>query len=390
MPVLSVVVPTYNMEQWLPVALESCLEQSHRELDIIVLNDGSSDRSGDIAERYAALDSRVRHVAQANAGLGAARQAGQDAARGDYITWLDADDALLPDSAAVMLAVAKRDAVPMVCGNAIVFSDKTFNTRRYFPHPPASRLTFAESPAYWKSKVVWRWIFSLPFLRTGKDGSGFTHPHFKFGQDVCFMFDLFTRVDAFSQCEDDMYLFRQEHKSAVRSAETLVEHEIAQYVRAREILLAPANGERFVKPLVKYLNENYWRDVREAAPRLLLPDGSPRTPEDGRLAERVLELGLDLFTGVRPEWLSQSWLAPELKEEAGLRPLAEAFIATDKAAARRLFAGLAANQPKDVDKQSAFHTLRRRVKAFFNPRSRLAARTIRRLEAKARQRLGSS
>lgn len=51
MSVLSVVIPTYNMEQWLPVAIESCLAQTACDIEIIVLNDGSTDRSGDIAER---------------------------------------------------------------------------------------------------------------------------------------------------------------------------------------------------------------------------------------------------------------------------------------------------------------------------------------------------
>ena len=73
---LSVVVPVYNVERYLAACLSSVLEQSHRDLEVIVVDDGSTDRSGEIADRFAAADSRVRVVHQANAGLGAARNAG--------------------------------------------------------------------------------------------------------------------------------------------------------------------------------------------------------------------------------------------------------------------------------------------------------------------------
>ncbi len=148
MPTLSIAIPTYNMERWLPEAIESCLWQSHTDIEILVINDGSTDKSGAIADRYARLDSRVRHICQPNQGLGKARQRGQDEAHGDFITWLDADDFLSPLFAESMLAQAERDHVDMVCANATVFSDRTCNTRRYFPHPAASRLTFDGSPTY--------------------------------------------------------------------------------------------------------------------------------------------------------------------------------------------------------------------------------------------------
>ena len=141
----------------------------------------------------------------------------------------------------------------MVCCNAIVFSDKTFNTRRYFPHPAASRLSFSSSPDYWKSKVLWRWMFSLPFLRTGKDGSPFKHPSYKLGQDVCLMFEALPRVKAFSQCPDELYFFRQDHKTSHSSLETEIDHQLAHFLSVKDILVPTGQ----IKPLVKYLNENY-------------------------------------------------------------------------------------------------------------------------------------
>lgn len=373
MKTLTIAIPTYNMERWLPAAVESCLWQTHKDIEILIINDGSTDASGEIADHYAKVDSRVRHVRQPNGGLGSARQRGQDEATGDFITWLDADDFLAPTFAEKMLATAERDGMDMVCGNAIVFSDKTFNTRRYFPHPAASNLTFTTSPSYWKSKVVWRWIFSLAFLRTGQDGAPFSHPGYRLGQDVCFMFETLPRVKAFSQCSDEVYFFRQEHKKSYGSLETEINHQLAHFEAVKGILLPMGH----IKPFVKYVNENYWRDIKAIAPRL---------PGEERWADRVLELGTALFRDTDPTWFEASFLAPELKANAELVPLASAFRAGDTATARKFIDGLARNAEPDVDKTSAFHTLRRRIKAFFHPVSRMTRSRLHDLERRAASR----
>lgn len=373
MKILTIAIPTYNMERWLPAAIESCLWQTHRDIEVLIINDGSTDGSGDIAERYVKLDSRIRHIQKPNGGLGSARQMGQDEARGDFITWLDADDFLAPTFAEKMLQTAEKDAVEMVCGNAIVFSDKTFNTRRYFPHPPASRLAFSTSHDYWKSKVVWRWIFSLPFLRTGNGGGSFTHPTYKLGQDVCFMFHVLTSVKAFSQCADELYFFRQEHKSASSTLETAIEHQLAHFEAVKNILIP---REHF-KPFVKYVNENYWRDIQALAPRL---------EADSQWRERVLELGEKLFCDTNPAWFEASYLAPELKANTKLIPLASALRNRDRKTAENLIAELGLTGRPDIDKASAFHTLRRRIKSFFNPTSRMARNMLHELEQRAQSR----
>lgn len=389
MTVLSVAIPTYNMERWLAPAIESCLYQTHEDVEILVINDGSTDSSGEIADRYARLDSRVRHVYQPNAGIGTARQKGQEEATGDFLLWLDADDFLAPHAAEVMLQTAARDDVPLVCANATVFSDKTFNTRSYFPHPAASRLRFADAPAYWKSKVAWRWIFSLPFLRHGKNGGPFTHESFKLGQDVCLMFEILPRVEAFSQCAESVYFFRQEHKSAHSDIETCVEHELAHFSTVKRILLERAE----IKPLVKYLNENYWRDVKAFAPRLSPHVGLyneknaiPLEQPENFWQTRAILLGQELFDGLDPQWFSAEFLAPELRPQPALMPLALALMNKDTENAREFFEELAASVPVHVDKLNAFHTFRRKLKAFFSPQSRLARATLTALEARAANR----
>lgn len=97
-PRVTVVMPLYNTRRYVEQAIDSALAQRYRRFELVVVNDGSTDGSGEIAARYAArFPSRVRVVDQPNAGLPAARNTALNAGRGDYFALLDADDAWHPD-----------------------------------------------------------------------------------------------------------------------------------------------------------------------------------------------------------------------------------------------------------------------------------------------------
>ena len=91
-PKVSVVVPMYGVEKYLPACIDSLVRQTLQDIEIILVDDGSPDRCGKIAERYAAADSRIRVIHQENRGLGPARNTGMQAARGEYIGFVDSDD----------------------------------------------------------------------------------------------------------------------------------------------------------------------------------------------------------------------------------------------------------------------------------------------------------
>src|SRR3954463_5066653 len=91
-PVLSVVVPVYNVADYLEECLDSLLGQSLAELEVIAVDDGSTDRSSEILRRRAAKDARLRVLTQANAGQGAARNRAVAEACGEFLTFCDGDD----------------------------------------------------------------------------------------------------------------------------------------------------------------------------------------------------------------------------------------------------------------------------------------------------------
>lgn len=92
LPLISVVVPIYNVSAYLGICLDSILGQSYTHLDIILIDDGSTDESGRIADEYARLDGRIRVIHQKNQGQSVARNVGLSLAQGDYISFVDSDD----------------------------------------------------------------------------------------------------------------------------------------------------------------------------------------------------------------------------------------------------------------------------------------------------------
>lgn len=88
MPEVSVIIPVYNIEKFVEKCIRSVTGQTFRDLEILVVNDGSTDRSGEILERLAAEDSRIVYISQENRGVAAARNRAVDMARGKYLTFV--------------------------------------------------------------------------------------------------------------------------------------------------------------------------------------------------------------------------------------------------------------------------------------------------------------
>ncbi len=111
---VSVVIPVYNASRYLRECVDSVLAQTYSDLDIVLVDDGSTDDSGAVCDEYAAADCRVRALHFANGGLSVARNRGVEAARGSYITFVDADDMLHPRCVEVMTDIQARTGASVV------------------------------------------------------------------------------------------------------------------------------------------------------------------------------------------------------------------------------------------------------------------------------------
>ncbi len=116
-PIISVIIPVYNVERDLQRCLDSVIAQTYSHIEILLVDDGSTDNSCMICDRYAGIDSRISVIHQKNGGVGKARNAGLDAATGDYISFVDADDWLEPEMLEKLLQKAQAaDASVAICG----------------------------------------------------------------------------------------------------------------------------------------------------------------------------------------------------------------------------------------------------------------------------------
>ncbi|MDE6125640.1 MAG: glycosyltransferase [Muribaculaceae bacterium] len=113
-PLVTVVVPVYNAGKFLGEALESLRSQSYARFEAIMVDDGSTDESAEICERFCKSDRRFRLIRQPNCGVSAARNAGIENAKGDWIAFLDADDMMYPESLRHMLDTALLTGAPIV------------------------------------------------------------------------------------------------------------------------------------------------------------------------------------------------------------------------------------------------------------------------------------
>ena len=124
LPLISVIVPVYNVQDYLARCLDSILTQTYQNLEIILVNDGSKDHSGAICDEYAARDARVQVIHKENGGLSTARNAGLDLATGEYLSFIDSDDWIASDAYEHLMNLVERYQVQLVSGgNYDVYGD---------------------------------------------------------------------------------------------------------------------------------------------------------------------------------------------------------------------------------------------------------------------------
>ena len=150
MSLLSVIVPVYKVEAYLDQCVQSILNQTYNDLELILVDDGSPDRSGAMCDAWAERDSRVRVIHKENGGVCSARNAGLDAAGGEYVAFVDSDDWIAPEMYADMMAQAREHDCDVVLCDCVKefpegsrlythpirpgFYDRAALEKEYFPH----------------------------------------------------------------------------------------------------------------------------------------------------------------------------------------------------------------------------------------------------------------
>ncbi len=193
---ISIIVPVYNMEKYLERCVDSILCQTYTNLEIILVNDGSSDSSPSICDKYAEADSRVKVVHKTNGGLSSARNAGLDVATGDYIGFVDSDDYISTDMYKVLAERLDNSDCEIANVMYVRVDDEGNTTPSKVPHNTdkvISACQFVRELMLHTGDVS---VCTKLFRTELFEGVRFSEE--KLNEDLLFMLEVFTKVNKVS------------------------------------------------------------------------------------------------------------------------------------------------------------------------------------------------
>lgn len=216
-------VPVYNVETYLAECLDSILGQPFADLEVVVVDDGSTDGSGRIAEEYARKDRRIRLVRQENAGLGAARNNGVPLCRGEYLTFVDSDDVLPPDAYTPLVETLDRTGSDLAVGRL-----KRFDSAREWASPRMrenhARDRLRTSVEEFPGILADVWAMNKVYRRSFWDAAGLAFPEGVRYEDQPTLTQAYLLAKSFDVLRHTSYLWRsREDQSSI----TQRRHEIA-------------------------------------------------------------------------------------------------------------------------------------------------------------------
>ena len=165
--VISVIVPVYNVAAYLPECLDSILSQDYDKLEVILIDDGSTDDSGTICDDYAARDGRIRVIHQKNGGAAAAKNAGLRAATGEYLSFVDSDDFLEPKVYGYMLSLLRSFDVDAA---VFAFRDVYRNRQEEKVFQPGRQVLTGKEylvrfTSDWSAALLWNKLYKRALFR---------------------------------------------------------------------------------------------------------------------------------------------------------------------------------------------------------------------------------
>ena len=158
---ISVIIPVYNVAEFLPQCLDSVVLQDYRNLQILLVDDGSTDGSGEICDRYAAADARIQVIHQPNQGAGAAKNAGLRVAEGTYLSFVDSDDFLEPGAYREMVKTMEETQADMVQFSfRDVYRNRT-EDQHLLPGPEEmdAKTYLLRFPKDWTCSLLWNKLY---------------------------------------------------------------------------------------------------------------------------------------------------------------------------------------------------------------------------------------
>ncbi len=211
---ISVIVPVYKVEAYLDQCVASIVNQTYRDLEIILVDDGSPDRCPELCDAWAQRDSRIRVIHKKNGGLSDARNAGMEAATGEFIGFVDSDDWLSKDFYEVLYETAQRHGASIAASGIV----KTTQNKEEFFGTRFEQVVFSPEEAIHTimhgegfHAVAWNKLYARKIFE------GIRYPVGKLHEDEYVTYRLLDRAERLVLCLDAVYYYRQRTGSIMAS-----------------------------------------------------------------------------------------------------------------------------------------------------------------------------
>jgi len=217
-PKVSVIIPVYNVKQYLKEALDSVIHQTYKNIEIIIVDDGSNDGSEKICDEYAGNDSRIRVIHEENGGLSVARNTGLDNMSGEYVAFLDSDDIYYPDMIQKMLESLLSHKTDCAVCRYTVFntkqkinlnSKKKTNEKIYTRAEALKAIINGEIHAFAWNKLYKKNLFDSVRYPAGQNY-----------EDISVVFKIFDKTNKVSVLDEKLVYYRK-HRQSITSTYTL-------------------------------------------------------------------------------------------------------------------------------------------------------------------------
>ena len=235
-PLISVIVPIYNVEKYLARCVDSIVNQTYKNLEIILVDDGSPDRCPQMCDDYAEKDSRIKVVHKKNGGLSDARNAGMAVATGEYISFIDSDDYVSDDFFECLLDVMNKENSDIAeCSVVKFYEDNRFDefsddlSVKTYDTQDAMSALIAENQFH---QHVWNKLYKTELVKDIPYAVG------KLNEDEFWTYQVFGRANKVSKLNKTMYYYFQRNSSIMG---------VGYHIRRLDALEGKANRQKYIE-----------------------------------------------------------------------------------------------------------------------------------------------
>lgn len=263
-PLISVLVPVYNIERYIGLCLESIICQTYKNLEIIVVDDGSTDRSGEICDLYAKKDSRINVIHKENGGLVSARKTAMRVATGDYIGYVDGDDWIGEGFySALVAAIQQTSADAVVAGFSRELFTKTARILNAIPPDVyeekkldelySSMISYGDFFRHGITTYLWNKLFKAEVI---KECQLNVDDRISIGEDGAVVYPSLLKCNKVCVIDNCSYHYRQREDSMLKKTSVFSKEQESLFVLyeyLKNILRTNANKYNLLPQIQKYL-----------------------------------------------------------------------------------------------------------------------------------------